>query len=220
MVSGSFVPCRIFDASRRLRNLEDETASTTNAMALRELSSTFFRLSKRDVRPSMTSMTSNCRRYASSEASSEASSTQEISQDLQELESISSYSPSDIPTESIKAYDPVKRAQGRRRQLPPSRFVNWTRYTSDTANTMFQLPVSTSKILQRTSPSSSTSSTIRSFLSTFRSWAILPHPSRANLPIDHSTRSHGHDLRPHAARDRESPKVRSITLVGRFIAIS
>src|SRR5277367_4213903 len=99
-------------------------------MALRELSSTFCRLSIRDVRPSATSMTRNCRRYASGEASAEAAPVQQVSEDLQELESNSSYSSAEILTEKIKAYDPVKRAQGRRRELPPSRYVvNWSQNT-------------------------------------------------------------------------------------------
>jgi large subunit ribosomal protein L5 len=46
---------------------------------------------------------------------------QELSEDFQELESQSSYSFTEMPVEKIKAYDPVKRAQGRKRELPPSR---------------------------------------------------------------------------------------------------
>ena len=93
-------------------------------MALRELSSTFYRLSVRDVRPSTASISRNYRRYASGEAAAESSLRQEISEDLQELELTSSYSPTDIPAAKIEAFDPVKRAQSRKRQLPPSRYIN------------------------------------------------------------------------------------------------
>lgn len=136
----------LFDASlvNGDRNLlENETASTANAMALRELSSTFYRLSARDARPATTSISRNCRRYASGETSTESSQRrEEFSEDLQELESSSSYSPTDIPAEKIKAFDPVKRAQGRKRQLPPSRYVTCKLDFSEDANTYnLQIPI-------------------------------------------------------------------------------
>ena len=87
-------------------------------MALRELPSILSRFAGRDARPRMTTNLRNCRRYASGEASI----ANETPEDLEDLESQSSFSPSELEPEKIKAYDPVKRAQGRRRELPPSRY--------------------------------------------------------------------------------------------------
>jgi large subunit ribosomal protein L5 len=89
-------------------------------MALRELPSSLRRLALRDARPAATAVGGCCRRYASAAA---AAAPQEVSEDFQDLESQSSLSPQFSPDEKIKAYDPIKRAQGRRRELPPSRYV-------------------------------------------------------------------------------------------------
>jgi large subunit ribosomal protein L5 len=87
-------------------------------MALRELPSNLFRLVGRDVRPATTTILRNCRRYASGEASS----AKDALEDLQDLESQSTFSSSEFELEKIKAYDPVKRAQGRKKELPSSRY--------------------------------------------------------------------------------------------------
>jgi hypothetical protein len=93
-------------------------------MALRELPSTLSRLIARDSRLTTASISRNCRRYASTAEASR----KEATEDLQDLESQSSFSANDYPAEKIKAYDPVKRAQGRKRELPPSRYDGncWT----------------------------------------------------------------------------------------------
>jgi large subunit ribosomal protein L5 len=88
-------------------------------MALRELPSSLRRLALRDARPTPTSLGRYCPRYASAEATA----PQEVSEDFQDLESQSSLSTQFTSDEKIKAYDPVKRAHGRKRELPPSRYV-------------------------------------------------------------------------------------------------
>lgn len=85
-------------------------------MALKELPSALRRLAVDGTRPS-TSFVRNCRRYASTEAA-----TKNVSQDLEDLEPRSSYSPISVADEEVGTYDPVKRVQQRRRQLPPSRY--------------------------------------------------------------------------------------------------
>ncbi|TAQ89782.1 hypothetical protein B7494_g1863 [Chlorociboria aeruginascens] len=88
-------------------------------MAVREFPSALCRLATRPTRPAVTSTISrSCRRYASEEATSK----QEVSSDLRELESSSSISSVGFSPLGVEGYDPVKRAQGRRRELPPSRF--------------------------------------------------------------------------------------------------
>ncbi len=87
-------------------------------MASRELPSALRRLISRDARPTATHLSRNWRRYASTEAAA----VQEASEDFQDLESQSSLTSSTSQDEKIKTYDPVKRAQGRRRELPPSRY--------------------------------------------------------------------------------------------------
>jgi large subunit ribosomal protein L5 len=82
-------------------------------MALRELPSALSRLAIRDTRPSLLPTLRNGRRQASNEASAV--------RDINDLESQSSFSSSGPTAEIIEAYDPVKRAQARRRELPPSR---------------------------------------------------------------------------------------------------
>ena len=125
MTSGRyFYAVLIFDELNRHRTrFGGQHGLNINVMAMRELSSTGVRLSKRAARPSLTSINRHCGRHASSEAGRDPT-TQELSKDLQELESASSYFQASTPAEDIKAYDPIKRAQGRRRQLPPSRYAN------------------------------------------------------------------------------------------------
>jgi len=84
-------------------------------MALRELPSTFGRLLCRDARPLASSISRRCRRDVSTAAS------QELSEDIQELESQSSLAWTDSSAENANAFDPIKRAKGRKQQLPPSR---------------------------------------------------------------------------------------------------
>jgi large subunit ribosomal protein L5 len=93
------------------------TASTQAAMALRDASAALGRLAKRDMRILLRSTLSNGRRQVSNEALAVA----EPSADMEELESNSSFTKSGPSEEAIKKYDPVKRSQARRRELPPSR---------------------------------------------------------------------------------------------------
>lgn len=55
-------------------------------------------------------------------ASSEASYAQDVAADLHELESQSSFSTTDYSKEKIEAFDPVKKAKARKRELPASRY--------------------------------------------------------------------------------------------------
>jgi hypothetical protein len=87
-------------------------------MALREMPLTLCRLTTRAARPVFTAPALSSRRYASSEAAS----TPDAAADLQDLESQNSFTVSEYPSEKIKAFDPIKRAQGRTRELPPSRY--------------------------------------------------------------------------------------------------
>jgi hypothetical protein len=89
------------------------------SMALRELPWSLGRLTTRCPRRVASATVICSRRFASSQASY----SQEVSPDVQELESQSSFSTTDYSTEKIEAYDPVKRAQGRKRELPPSRYA-------------------------------------------------------------------------------------------------
>jgi large subunit ribosomal protein L5 len=88
-------------------------------MALRELPSSLRRLALQDARPTATLAGRCCRRYASAEATA----SQELLEDFQDLESQSSLSTQFTPDEKITAYDPIERAKGRKRELPPSRCV-------------------------------------------------------------------------------------------------
>lgn len=91
-------------------------------MALRELHSSIGRLIvKGGRRNGPSTVTISCRRYASTEASE--APTQDVSQDIQDLESQSTFWKTSAPDEKVKSYDPIKRASARRRVLPPSRYV-------------------------------------------------------------------------------------------------
>jgi large subunit ribosomal protein L5 len=87
-------------------------------MALRELPSALRRLLIRDLRPTNTTLTQISQRYASGQAAA----VQEASEDLDDLESQSALSSTELPSEAVKGYDPIKRSQGRKRQLPASRY--------------------------------------------------------------------------------------------------
>ncbi|KAK6595489.1 54S ribosomal protein L7 [Botrytis cinerea] len=130
-------------------------------MALRELPSTLCRFSRREIRSTPASIGRNGRRYASGEAVA----ARESPEDFQDLESQSSFASTSVPSEVIDTFDPVKRAQGRKRELPSSR------YDRD----KFHIPISITEILSRSPPSSSTSTEIRSFVSRIRSWSIRPN---------------------------------------------
>lgn len=71
-----------------------------------------------DVRRSSLLLMRQARRFASQEATG----TDAASSDLQELESQSSLTASQPSADVVKTYDPVKRAQSRRNQLPSSRY--------------------------------------------------------------------------------------------------
>ena len=86
-------------------------------MVLRDVSAALCRLAKRDMRTMLRSTLSNGRR----KASNEALAVKEPSADMEELESNSSFTINGPSEEAIKKYDPVKRSQARRRELPPSR---------------------------------------------------------------------------------------------------
>jgi large subunit ribosomal protein L5 len=101
------------------RILADQEISSIVVMALRELPSALRSLALRDTQSGTSILVRNCRRYASSEAAA----PQEASEDFQDLDSGSAFISTGPADEKIKTYDPVKRAQGRRRELPPSRCV-------------------------------------------------------------------------------------------------
>lgn len=86
-------------------------------MSLRELPSALRQLLIRDLRTTAAVSTQISRRYASGQAAA----VQEASEDLDDLESQSALSSTELPSEAVKAYDPIKRSQGRKRQLPASR---------------------------------------------------------------------------------------------------
>ena len=88
-------------------------------MPLREIPSALRNLAIRDVRSRMIVLGRNGQRYASGDAAAPL----ELSEDFKELDSQSSFISNGPPDEKIKAFDPVKRASGRRRELPPSRWV-------------------------------------------------------------------------------------------------
>jgi hypothetical protein len=88
-------------------------------MASMELPSILRRLALRGVRSNVTPVGRCCSRYASTGSAR----TQEASEDIKELESQSTFTSSLPLDEHIKTYDPIKRSQGRRRELPPSRYV-------------------------------------------------------------------------------------------------
>ncbi|ESZ93560.1 hypothetical protein SBOR_6043 [Sclerotinia borealis F-4128] len=87
-------------------------------MALRELPSTLCRLTRREIGSTPKLMGRTCRRYASGEAVA----AKEITEDFQDLESESSFSSINVPSDVIDSFDPIKRAQGRMRELPASRY--------------------------------------------------------------------------------------------------
>ncbi|KAH6684520.1 ribosomal protein L5 domain-containing protein [Halenospora varia] len=86
-------------------------------MALRELPSAVRQLTRRNVRSAPVSASQITRRFASGEAAA----VKEVSNDYEDLESQSTLVPS---TEKVKVgeYDPIKRVEGRKRQLPSSRY--------------------------------------------------------------------------------------------------
>ncbi|RDW70305.1 putative 50S ribosomal protein L5 [Coleophoma crateriformis] len=92
-------------------------------MALRELPSVFSRLLVRDA-PTKAIVSRTYRRYASGEAGTPVKPAKEelANKDFQELESESSLAASRPSEDIIKAFDPVKKAKGRRRELPASRY--------------------------------------------------------------------------------------------------
>ena len=87
-------------------------------MALRELPSALRQLITRDLQPTATSAGYISRRYASGQAAA----VQEALEDLQDLESQSALTSTEFSPETAEGYDPVKRSQARRRQLPASRY--------------------------------------------------------------------------------------------------
>jgi hypothetical protein len=86
-------------------------------MALRELSLTLCRQATKSPRSAISIAARHSRRYASGEAAAPQDAVVD-----QDLEPESSFSTSDYPKEKIEEFDPVKTAQGRQRQLPPSRY--------------------------------------------------------------------------------------------------
>jgi len=165
-------------------------------MASRELSSSLRRLAIRDTRSTTTTVARNCRRYASSGAAAVLEES-----DFRDLESESSLLSNFTPDEKIKAYDPAKRAQGRTRELPPSRYgPNGLGKHGIVANSFLKLSISTPKILSRTSPSSSTSSKVRPIFTRVHTRSLLLYSSRTNLPVHNRVRSHDDDLCSQTAR--------------------
>jgi hypothetical protein len=148
-------------------------------MALRELPSSLRRLALRDARPTGAIAGKCLRRYASGE----------VSEDLRDLESESSLFTAFSPDEKIKAYDPIKRTQARKRELPPSRYVPMEEQWPEPVANILQISIPVSQILSWTSASPSASSQIRSFFQRVHTWSILLYATRTNLPIRHCSRS-------------------------------
>lgn len=116
-------------------------STSRTAMALRELPSALGRLAVRDARPILRLSRSNGRRPASGEAVA----VKEYSTDIQDLESQSSFQSTGPSEEIIEAYDPIKRAQARRRELPPSRYGSPHIFVLNSPNlTVLKVSVSTS----------------------------------------------------------------------------
>src|SRR3954463_1689504 len=98
--------------------MRDKTTISTINMALREAPSTLCRFARRDIRSAATSIGRHSRRYASGEAVA----AKEIPGDFEDLESQSSIASVEVPEDVLKSFDPIKRAKGRKYQLPPSRY--------------------------------------------------------------------------------------------------
>lgn len=88
-------------------------------MALRELPSALRQIVSKNLRPTTTiHAAQSFRRHASGKAAT----IQEAADDFQELESQSALTSSEFPPEAVEGWDPVKKSQGRTRELPPSRY--------------------------------------------------------------------------------------------------
>jgi hypothetical protein len=124
---------------------------TCAAMALRGIPSTFSRLIIRDVRPLQRTAINHGR-----QASTEATVSKEPLPDFEDLESQSSLSSTGPSNQIIKTYDPVKRAQRRKKELPPSRYGLQLLCSGYDWLTHLQIPVSISKILSGSASPSST----------------------------------------------------------------
>jgi large subunit ribosomal protein L5 len=70
------------------------------------------------MRSAATSIGRHSRRYASGEAVA----AKEIPEDFDDLESHSSIASTEVPEDVLKSFDPIKRAKGRKYQLPASRY--------------------------------------------------------------------------------------------------
>jgi hypothetical protein len=158
-------------------------------MALRELPSSLRRLALRDARPTAAIASKCLRRYASGEAVAAAPARSEVPEDFRDLESESSLFTAFSPDEKIKAYDPIKRTQARKRELPPSRYALMGKQWPEPVANVLQISIPVSQILSWTSASPSTSSKIRSFLQRVHTWSILLYTTRTNLSIHHCSRS-------------------------------
>lgn len=188
-------------------------------MALRELPRSLCRLTVWCPQRVANTTAISSRRFASSDASA----AQAAPADLQELESQSSFTNIEYPVEKIRAYDPVKNAQGRKRELPPSRYVSRSivgPFRSERFANFYKIPISISTIQSRTSPPSPTSSILRPLFSRVRARPVLANATRADLPVDHPSRPNDPRLRTHAARDSEGTQGGPSPIVGRLVAIS
>jgi hypothetical protein len=116
-----FLPHDMMPAQNYRRVSIDQHPLPQLTMALRELPSSLRRLALRDTRPTAAVAGRSWRRYTSAEAV--AAAPKEVSEDFQDLESNTSMFTAFSPDDETKAYDPIKRTQGRRRELPPSRYV-------------------------------------------------------------------------------------------------
>lgn len=109
-------------------------------MALQELPSAMRQLATRHTRPVAKCLSPISRRCASGEAAPVQNQEVVVPEDFQDLEAESSFNTKYPRSDTIKSYDPVKRSQSRRGQLPPSRYVivsieykqgNWLTLTPD-----------------------------------------------------------------------------------------
>lgn len=103
----------------------------TTTMALQEVTTSFLRRLRLAEKPLHSVWTSQCQRYASSDATTTTTTGQEVS----ELEATEFHAtPSDAAEKRLSEYSPLERSRRRRAQLPASRCAyihdnvyKWTR---------------------------------------------------------------------------------------------
>jgi hypothetical protein len=145
--------------------------------------------------PSIQCLSHNARTYSSAATASSTSGP-----DFQDLEAASSLMAPGLSQAETKSFDPVKRASRRQHQLPPSRYCSTWNPSIGQANNIIQIPIQISKILPRTSPSSSTTPSFRSILTCIRSWPLHRPSPRTNMGIYRRLRPHDPHILPYRPR--------------------